>query len=82
MNLCSDQNELESTKAVSVLNVSKADGTSGAKASSMDDAEMRKVMEECKRLQSEMGKLLDENRQLKVPENIHTSPVLLRLILP
>ncbi|KAK9952864.1 hypothetical protein ABG768_016894 [Culter alburnus] len=58
-------NELESTKAASVLNASKADGTSGAKAGSMDDAEMRKVMEECKRLQSEMGKLLDENRQLK-----------------
>ncbi|XP_050954532.1 vesicle-associated membrane protein-associated protein A [Labeo rohita] len=60
-------NELESTKAVSVLNASKADGTSGAKAGSlsMDDTEMRKLMEECKRLQTEVGKLLDENRQLK-----------------
>ncbi|XP_051970202.1 vesicle-associated membrane protein-associated protein A-like isoform X2 [Xyrauchen texanus] len=60
-------NELESTKAATVLNASKADGTSGAKAGSlsMDDTEMRKLMEECKRLQTEVGKLYDENRQLK-----------------
>ncbi|XP_051538550.1 vesicle-associated membrane protein-associated protein A isoform X2 [Myxocyprinus asiaticus] len=60
-------NELESSKAATVLNASKADGTSGAKASSlsMDDTEMKKLMEECKRLQTEVGKLHDENRQLK-----------------
>ncbi|XP_051543332.1 vesicle-associated membrane protein-associated protein A-like [Myxocyprinus asiaticus] len=54
-------NELESSKAATVLNSSKADGTSGA----LDDTEMRKVLEECKRLQTEVGKLHDENRQLK-----------------
>ncbi|XP_051971019.1 vesicle-associated membrane protein-associated protein A-like [Xyrauchen texanus] len=54
-------NELESSKAATVLSSSKADGTSGA----MDDAEMRKVLEECKRLQTEVGKLQDVNRQLK-----------------
>ncbi|XP_016296243.1 vesicle-associated membrane protein-associated protein A-like [Sinocyclocheilus anshuiensis] len=58
--------ELESTKA-SALNASRADGTSGTRAGSlsMDDTEMRKLMEESKRLQTQVGKLLDENRQLK-----------------
>ncbi|KAI4895302.1 hypothetical protein NFI96_011146, partial [Prochilodus magdalenae] len=60
-------NDVDPTKAAPVLNTSKADSTSGAKPSSLslDDTEMRKVMEECKRLQSEMSKLADENRQLK-----------------
>uniref|UniRef100_A0A6Q2X2X1 Vesicle-associated membrane protein-associated protein A n=1 Tax=Esox lucius TaxID=8010 RepID=A0A6Q2X2X1_ESOLU len=34
-------------------------------SASMDDSEMKKLMEECKRLQAEMSKLTDENRQLK-----------------
>ncbi|KAJ8011073.1 hypothetical protein DPEC_G00054400 [Dallia pectoralis] len=34
-------------------------------SASMDDSEMRKLMEECKRLQAEMSKLTDDNRQLK-----------------
>ncbi|XP_067291318.1 vesicle-associated membrane protein-associated protein A [Pseudorasbora parva] len=55
-------NELESTKSASTL---KADSTSGARAASMEDAEIRKIMEECKRLQTEVGKLHEENRQLK-----------------
>ncbi|TSK16100.1 Vesicle-associated membrane protein-associated protein A [Bagarius yarrelli] len=58
-------NDLELTKAAPVLNSSKADSISAAKPSSMDDTEMRKLMEECKRLQSEVSKLGDENRQLK-----------------
>ncbi|KAG9276248.1 vesicle-associated membrane protein-associated protein A isoform X2 [Astyanax mexicanus] len=60
-------NDIDPTKAAPVLNTSKGDSTSGAKPSSLslDDTEMRKLMEECKRLQSEMGKLADENRQLK-----------------
>lgn len=52
-------NELESSKAASALSSSKADGLS------TDDTEMKKLMEDCKRLQTEAGKLLDENRQLK-----------------
>ncbi|XP_072536126.1 vesicle-associated membrane protein-associated protein A isoform X2 [Salminus brasiliensis] len=61
------QNDIDQTKAAPALNTSKADITSGAKPSSLslDDTEMRKLMEECKRLQSEMSKLADENRQLK-----------------
>ncbi|KAF5892091.1 vesicle-associated membrane protein-associated protein a, partial [Clarias magur] len=60
-------NDVDQTKAAPVLNSSKADSTSAAKSSSMalDDTEMRKLMEECKRLQSEVSKLGDENRQLK-----------------
>ncbi|XP_027005810.1 vesicle-associated membrane protein-associated protein A-like [Tachysurus fulvidraco] len=58
-------NDVDPTKAAPVLNSSKADSTSAAKPSSMDDTEMRKLMEECKRLQSEVSKLGDENRQLK-----------------
>ncbi|XP_077074751.1 vesicle-associated membrane protein-associated protein A [Siphateles boraxobius] len=55
--------ELESSKAASGVSAPRAEGPSGAR--SMDDAEMRKVMEECKRLQTEVGKLHEENRQLK-----------------
>ncbi|KAL7874725.1 hypothetical protein SRHO_G00056950 [Serrasalmus rhombeus] len=60
-------NDVDPIKAALVLNTSKADSTSGSKPSSLslDDTEMRKLMEECKRLQSEMSKLADENRQLK-----------------
>lgn len=55
--------ELESSRAASAVSASKAESSSGAR--NMDDAEMRKVMEECKRLQTEVGKLHEENRQLK-----------------
>ncbi|RXM31687.1 Vesicle-associated membrane protein-associated protein A [Acipenser ruthenus] len=61
------QNDIESSKATPVLNASKQDGSSLPKPTSMslDDTEMRKLMEECKRLQSDVMKLSDENRQLK-----------------
>ncbi|KAF4117921.1 VAMP (vesicle-associated membrane protein)-associated protein A, like isoform X2 [Onychostoma macrolepis] len=55
-------NEMDS-KSAPVLNSSKADGSVAAKA--VDDSEMKKVLEECKRLQTEVSKLNDENRQLK-----------------
>ncbi|XP_036377707.1 vesicle-associated membrane protein-associated protein A-like [Megalops cyprinoides] len=60
-------NDLDSSKSAPVLNASKADGPSVPKPGSLslDDTEMRKLMEECKRLQSEVGKLADENRHLK-----------------
>ncbi|KAG2458534.1 VAPA protein, partial [Polypterus senegalus] len=60
-------NDIEPSKATPVLNSSKQDGPSMPKPTSMslDDTEMRKLMEECKRLQSEVVKLSDENRQLK-----------------
>ncbi|XP_019739355.1 VAMP (vesicle-associated membrane protein)-associated protein A, like isoform X2 [Hippocampus comes] len=36
-----------------------------ASASSLDDNEMKKLLEKCKRLQSEMSKMAEENRHLK-----------------
>uniref|UniRef100_A0A8D2BXM7 MSP domain-containing protein n=1 Tax=Sus scrofa TaxID=9823 RepID=A0A8D2BXM7_PIG len=40
---------------------------SKALSSALDDTEVKKVMEECKRLQSEVQRLREENKQLKVP---------------
>ncbi|XP_055737711.1 vesicle-associated membrane protein-associated protein A-like isoform X2 [Salvelinus fontinalis] len=58
--------DVDATKAAPVLN-STADGTSAPKpiSASMDDSEMKKLMDECKRMQYDVGKLSDENRQLK-----------------
>ncbi|XP_023856109.1 vesicle-associated membrane protein-associated protein A isoform X2 [Salvelinus sp. IW2-2015] len=58
--------DVDVTKAAPVLN-SNADGTSAPKpiSASMDDSEMKKLMDECKRMQYDVGKLSDENRQLK-----------------
>lgn len=55
-------------KAAPVLASSKVDGSAAPKptSASLDDIEMKKVLEDCKRLQMEMNKLQDENRQLKV----------------
>ncbi|KAG9278644.1 vesicle-associated membrane protein-associated protein A-like isoform X1 [Astyanax mexicanus] len=55
------------SKAAPMLNSSKVDGPVAAKPTSaaLDDTEMKKVFEECKRLQTEVGKLQEENRQLK-----------------
>lgn len=63
------QNDVDAaSKAVPLLNSSKFDGPAATKPASaaLDDTEMKKVLEECKRLQSEVGKLQEENRQLKV----------------
>lgn len=35
-------------------------------SSSLDDSEVKKVMEECKRLQLEVQRLREENKQFKV----------------
>ncbi|XP_062847325.1 vesicle-associated membrane protein-associated protein A isoform X1 [Trichomycterus rosablanca] len=61
------QNDVEPIKAAPTHSASKTESTSGSKPSSvsLDDTEMRKLLEDCKRLQSEMSKLADENRQLK-----------------
>ncbi|XP_036821820.1 vesicle-associated membrane protein-associated protein A [Oncorhynchus mykiss] len=60
-----------SSKAAPVQNSSKAVDVPVAKAAaktvsaSLDDSEMKKLSEECRRLQADMGKLTEENRQLK-----------------
>ncbi|KAM3866408.1 vesicle-associated membrane protein-associated protein A-like [Diretmus argenteus] len=65
-------NDVEATKSAPVMNSAKSDGPAAAMAAakqpvsaSLDDTEMKKVLEECKRLQAELSKLGEENRQLK-----------------
>ncbi|KAK9980372.1 hypothetical protein ABG768_013737 [Culter alburnus] len=54
-------------KSAAVLNSSKVDGPLAQKpvSAALDDSERKKVLEECKRLQTEVSKLNEENRQLK-----------------
>ncbi|XP_064409627.1 VAMP (vesicle-associated membrane protein)-associated protein A, like isoform X2 [Latimeria chalumnae] len=65
LSTCKTKNDIEVVKTVPVTNASKQDGPSVPKPISLDDTEMRKIMEECKRLQAELIKLSDENRQLR-----------------
>uniref|UniRef100_UPI00398E311D VAMP (vesicle-associated membrane protein)-associated protein A, like isoform X4 n=1 Tax=Pristiophorus japonicus TaxID=55135 RepID=UPI00398E311D len=60
-------NDLEITKTAAITNAPKLDGPAMPKSAStsLDDTEVRKLMEECKRLQVELVKVTDENRQLK-----------------
>lgn len=63
---------MEASKAAalhsSALNSTKADPSSTPVPSSAshEDAELKKVLEKCKRQQAELEKLAEENRQLKV----------------
>ncbi|XP_059993642.1 vesicle-associated membrane protein-associated protein A-like [Lagenorhynchus albirostris] len=58
-------NDMEPSKVVP-LNAAKQDGpVSKPHSVSLNDTETRKVTEECKRLQGEMMKLLEENRHLR-----------------
>lgn len=63
-----EQNDVEATKAAPVMNSAKADPTAASVPVNvpLNDAEMKKVQEECKRMQAEMSKLVEENRHLKV----------------
>lgn len=67
-----EQNEMEATKAAALhspaMNSTKSDSTAAAApaSASMDDGELKKVLEKCKRQQAELDKLAEENRQLKV----------------
>uniref|UniRef100_A0A8C1A345 Vesicle-associated membrane protein-associated protein A n=1 Tax=Cyprinus carpio carpio TaxID=630221 RepID=A0A8C1A345_CYPCA len=55
------------SKPAAVLNSSKLDVPVAGKAVSaaLDDSEMKKILEECRRLQTEASKLNEENRQLR-----------------
>lgn len=67
------QNDVDAvSKAAPTLASAKVDGSNLSKPSGAvpDDSEMKKVLEECKRLQSDVGKLQDENRQLRVKSRI------------
>uniref|UniRef100_A0A3Q1FVC8 Vesicle-associated membrane protein-associated protein A n=1 Tax=Acanthochromis polyacanthus TaxID=80966 RepID=A0A3Q1FVC8_9TELE len=60
-------NDVDAAKAAPVMNSVKPESMAAAVpvAASLDDTEIKKVLEKCKRLQSEMNKLTEENRQLK-----------------
>lgn len=59
---------MEATKAAPAMNSAKADPSAASVPVSalLDDTELKKVLEKCKRQQAEMNKLAEENRQLKV----------------
>lgn len=76
-----EQNDAEATKAAalhsSAVNSTKAEASAAPAAASapLDDGELKKLLEKCKRQQAEMDKLAEENRQLKV--NVLLDAVLL-----
>lgn len=59
---------MEATKAAPVLNSTKPDSSAAPApvSASLDDTELKKAQEKCKRQQTEISKLAEENRQLKV----------------
>ncbi|XP_030639859.1 vesicle-associated membrane protein-associated protein B-like [Chanos chanos] len=61
----------ESSKGLS-SSVSKLEASSLPKSSSasLDDGEVKKIMEECKRLQVEVQRLREENRQIKEDDGL------------
>lgn len=63
-----EQNDVEATKAAPVMNSAKADSSAAPVpvSASLDDTELKKAQEKCKRQQAELSKLAEENRQLKV----------------
>lgn len=63
----SGQHDVEINK-ITPASASKADAPAAAKSltSPLDDTEVKKVMEECRRLQGEVQRLREESRQLKV----------------
>uniref|UniRef100_A0A3B5MZ78 Vesicle-associated membrane protein-associated protein A n=1 Tax=Xiphophorus couchianus TaxID=32473 RepID=A0A3B5MZ78_9TELE len=56
-------NDVEVTRAAPVINSLKSEPTAAAAVG--DDMEVKKLLEKCKRLQSDINKLSEENRQLK-----------------
>ncbi|XP_062335737.1 vesicle-associated membrane protein-associated protein A-like isoform X1 [Osmerus eperlanus] len=60
------QSEVDASRATPLLS-SRSDSCSTSRPSGapLDQPDMRRLVEECKRLQTEVGKLSDENRQLK-----------------
>lgn len=63
----SEQHDVEINK-IMPTSASKTEAPVAAKplTSPLDDAEVKKVMEECRRLQGEVQRLREESRQLKV----------------
>lgn len=62
------QNDVEVARNVPATNMARAEPTPATNPSAVavDDAEVKRVQEKCRRLQAEVNKLTEENRQLKV----------------
>lgn len=61
------QHDSESNKNVSSTPIkSELSSLPKSASSSLDDGEVKKIMEECKRLQMEVQRLREENKQIRV----------------
>lgn len=63
---------------ITPASASKADAPAATKslASPLDDTEVKKVMEECRRLQGEVQRLREESRQLKEEDGLRVRKAL------
>lgn len=60
------QHDLDSNKISSLSKSESSTLSMKSMASSLDDGEVKKIMEECKRLQTEVQRLREENKQIRV----------------
>lgn len=62
------QHDMESNKMMSssLLKSESSTLTPKSMSSTLDDGEVKKIMEECKRLQMEAQRLREENKQIRV----------------
>lgn len=63
---CGFEMPLENDKTVEPSSQSQLQGTSAA----LDDAEVKKIMEECRRLQMEVQRLREENKQIREDDGL------------
>ena len=67
LSFISEQHDVEINKIIpTTASKTETPAVSKALSPSLDDTAVKKVMEECKRLQSEVQRLRDENKQFKV----------------
>jgi hypothetical protein len=73
----SEQHDVEINKIIPT-SASKTEAPAAAKSltSPLDDTEVKKVMEECRRLQGEVQRLREESRQLKVTPTLQGPAVI------
>lgn len=71
--LSSPQHDGESNKVLSSSLLKSESSMPKSASASLDDGEVKKIMDECKRLQLEVQRLRDENRQFRVSVPPQTS---------
>ena len=71
LSFISEQHDVEINKIIpTTASKTETPTVSKALSSSLDDTEVKKVMEECKRLQSEVQRLWEENKQFKKEDGL------------